>query len=1234
MKKRFLSIVLCLSLVLALLPTAALADSSKAPTEVYICGMTLTDGKCLTNNEAASVSNYTDGASYVALYKGGVLYLNGLNKTYAGTTDSRVINWNYSSSGAHDLVIELVAGSVNTLVDTNYGAINGASGFSGAGPSLTIQGKGTLNVTGGTYGIWVWEDVVIQNGATVNIVGNGTTGATHAGVCTNDSGHGLTIKQGTTVTISGAKYGVSADNSATGLFTVLGGNLVIKGETAALNKLASDFSGNTVYVSDNVSGEGAAEWNGTTALTSYKYISLSGFSSTVTTYDVTKAVAENGSFSVDYEKSMAGETITITATPASGYEVDTVTVTDADSGSVTVSGTGNTRTFTMPEKNVTVAVTFKAIASTTYTVAFAGGVGATGTAPTQADTAAGGTFTLPANTFTKDGHTFAGWNDGTTTYQAGNTYTMPASNVTFTAQWTENTPVTPTPVTLGNNGYPYGKDMKTDSVTLVTEVTSGTATEVQWYSGTTKDGEYAAISGATELTYTFAPSFDASAQANWFKCKVNGTFTEAVQVVQAVNSYDKNDDADLKAYQVRVAKGLNSQWYVSNGDVAYAVFEKPDSFGISTKVFDVIGKYTDTDGDTYWLNTSYKPYWEAYTGYDTMYVSFDGAKVVFAVKLGSEQTEFCIGTDVELGESNMFTDYTYSDSASLKAVYDGDDVLQQIQMVGAESIAKARDTDPAFVLAFATAPSAYWLGYYNSRTAYGYNTNTEADTVKATHTVDIGGTGTKVVSEVAGTDSGMTASWKVAAGGVVEFSFAVGSVAGTGAITSNTTTDSVTVKNSRTDTYYALFAADGTTMVRDWTVGNGGNLVFDNTGLTSGQTEIVHSTNYVVKAVSASEFDTGSNEPNSTANITSTTVTTLTPPAPTTYTVTFNTNGHGTAPTAQSVTVGATATAPTAPTTTGYTFGGWYTDVACTEGYDFTTAVTADITLYAKWTINVYAVTFDANGLGTAPAAQNVNYGSNATEPAALYSSGYTFGGWYTDPECTAAYDFSTPVTGNLTLYAKWTYNPVYIHSCDSKCAICGGCTDLACPASVCAVKCILPGMNFVDVAEGTWYTDAVSYVYHHGMMTGIGSNVFGISDTTNRAMIWTVLGRISGADVDGGTPWYAKAQAWSVTAGVSDGTDPNGAITREQLVTMLYRYAGSPVVTEADKALLDGYTDTEKVSSWAVDAMAWAVSKGIINGVDGALVPQGHAIRSQVAAIMMRFCEYAEVLEEGDSEA
>ncbi len=145
---------------------------------------------------------------------------------------------------------------------------------------------------------------------------------------------------------------------------------------------------------------------------------------------------------------------------------------------------------------------------------------------------------------------------------------------------------------------------------------------------------------------------------------------------------------------------------------------------------------------------------------------------------------------------------------------------------------------------------------------------------------------------------------------------------------------------------------------------------------------------------------------------------------PTNYTVSFNANGHGNTPASQTVTAGNKASKPTDPTATGYAFDGWYKDSACTTAYNFDSAVTGNITLYAKWTANSYTVTFNSNGHGTAPSSQSVTYGNKVTKPSDPTATGYTFGGWYTNSACTTAYNFDSAVTGNVTLYAKWTVVP------------------------------------------------------------------------------------------------------------------------------------------------------------------------------------------------------------------
>ena len=139
------------------------------------------------------------------------------------------------------------------------------------------------------------------------------------------------------------------------------------------------------------------------------------------------------------------------------------------------------------------------------------------------------------------------------------------------------------------------------------------------------------------------------------------------------------------------------------------------------------------------------------------------------------------------------------------------------------------------------------------------------------------------------------------------------------------------------------------------------------------------------------------------------------------YTVVFDSNG-GSAVASQSVAYNTIATSPIAPTRTGNTFAGWYSDAALTTVFAFTTPITADTTLYAKWTTNSYTVTFNSNG-GSAVASQSVAYNTVATSPISPIRTGYTFAGWYSDAALTTVFAFTTPITTDTTLYAKWTTN-------------------------------------------------------------------------------------------------------------------------------------------------------------------------------------------------------------------
>lgn len=136
------------------------------------------------------------------------------------------------------------------------------------------------------------------------------------------------------------------------------------------------------------------------------------------------------------------------------------------------------------------------------------------------------------------------------------------------------------------------------------------------------------------------------------------------------------------------------------------------------------------------------------------------------------------------------------------------------------------------------------------------------------------------------------------------------------------------------------------------------------------------------------------------------------------YTVEFETGSGSTVP-SQTVESGKTATEPAAPTLKGYTFDGWYLDAEYANAFSFNTAITQNTKLYAKWAPVTYEVAFNSNG-GTTVATQKVENGKTAERPTDPKKTGYSFEGWYTDSALTKVFDFNTPITSNVTLYAKW----------------------------------------------------------------------------------------------------------------------------------------------------------------------------------------------------------------------
>ena len=182
-------------------------------------------------------------------------------------------------------------------------------------------------------------------------------------------------------------------------------------------------------------------------------------------------------------------------------------------------------------------------------------------------------------------------------------------------------------------------------------------------------------------------------------------------------------------------------------------------------------------------------------------------------------------------------------------------------------------------------------------------------------------------------------------------------------------------------------------------------------------------------------------------------------------------------------------------------------------------------------------------------------------------------------------------------------------------------------------VEC--PASRFTDVDRNEYYHEGIAFVVSRGSMLGMGGAKFQPDTETSRAMLGTVLYRIAGEpSVKGTAPfrdveknsWYTNAVIWAAENGIVKGVNtttfaPNDQITREQIATILFRYAKAEKV----EGKLAGFPDAGKVSDYAADAMAWAVEQGLINGIsesDGKtyLAPQETATRAQIAVILMRY--------------
>lgn len=192
---------------------------------------------------------------------------------------------------------------------------------------------------------------------------------------------------------------------------------------------------------------------------------------------------------------------------------------------------------------------------------------------------------------------------------------------------------------------------------------------------------------------------------------------------------------------------------------------------------------------------------------------------------------------------------------------------------------------------------------------------------------------------------------------------------------------------------------------------------------------------------------------------------------------------------------------------------------------------------------------------------------------------------------------------------------------------------------SVTAGEPLPAALPFTDVAREAWYYENVAYVYQNGLFNGNSPTQFAPEDKMQRCMMTTVLHRLAGSPPVGYSPvfldipdgeWYTAGTVWAgsvgVVSGVGDGMfDPFSNVTRQEIAVILYNYAGKMGYDVSASAELSRFLDAAAVAPWGRNAISWAVGVGILNGSDGALIPDGDASRAEVAAMLHRFSTWVQ---------
>lgn len=350
---------------------------------------------------------------------------------------------------------------------------------------------------------------------------------------------------------------------------------------------------------------------------------------------------------------------------------------------------------------------------------------------------------------------------------------------------------------------------------------------------------------------------------------------------------------------------------------------------------------------------------------------------------------------------------------------------------------------------------------------------------------------------------------------------------------------------------------------------------------------------------------------------------------PTELGVIFDSQGGSDVSSITGLNSGDTASAPTPPTRSGYTFGGWHTEAECINAFDFSTPITATRTLYAKWSQEE-----PSSSGGSAPTrypSAPSQYPVEDANPATPSGGNTTLSKDRAEAGDTVVITV-TPGIGYVSdtpLVLDDKSNPLEVTDNGD------GTFSFIMPSNGVKVDVDYSRIDYFDDVSGEdWFDEASWFCAAHGLIQGTGNKQFDGHMDTNRAMLVTVLHRLANGsdhfesifdDVEIGK-WYSETIGWAAHNNIVVGYGnrkfgPEDALTREQMVSFLYRYTLFMNYSAGNQGNLDTFIDADAVSDWALEAMQWAVGNGIVEGTgDGLLSPKTSATRAQFAAMIQRY--------------